>query len=126
MQDHGAGMQDLHTALWSSYLGLRDKGEFGRVDHPGELPMTLNQIVTTLGRHTQTQPGKPRRGKIVVEPLLGLAVWNLVSRYREGKHPKALEKLSERYLRYSVEEARRVVLERGPTVLPRIAPGRIE
>jgi hypothetical protein len=108
-------MQDLHATLWSSYLGLRDADEFQH-RRPAERPQTLDEVVTTL----------TREGERLADPLLDLAVWNLVSRYGEEEHPKTLEELSKKTLGFDVAEARRVVLERGPTVLPRVAPGKIE
>jgi hypothetical protein len=109
------GMQDLHATLWSSYLGLRDADEFQH-RRPAERPQTLDDVVTTLNRE----------GGRLADPLLELAVWNLVSRYGEEEHPKELEELSQKTLGFDVAEAHRVVLERGPTLLPRVAPGKIE
>lgn len=108
-------MQDLHRTLWSSYLGLRDADEFQRAKAK-ERPQTLDEIVATL----------TREGGRLAPPLLKLAVWNLVSRYGEGEHPRALEELSRRTLDHDVAEARRVVQERGPTLLHQVAPGKIE
>lgn len=95
--------QEIHTALWSSYLRLQQARSFP----PAEAPLPVGALLNVLNVRSAKIP----------RPLLGLALWNLLPDDPGDAAPSDLDPLLRRVVDLSLEQTIRIYSENRSPLL---------